>query len=240
MIGWRTIEAREEAVMDSFHAGQEFISGMRTYMEGDSGKSLKALSDLLEKNPNDASLHVLLGNLLYSQGSLGKSAEHYEKALKLAPGMCQAWYKLGVCYVRMGKLEEALSAFKKNVEAACGTHVMSYYWMGLINNFLGNDGKALEAFSTLRRESDESLLANFFLAQLYMKQNEHAKALPLLEELVRMSPKFAEAHFQMGQAYAGLYKNIEAIQSFRKAVELNPEDKRARMMLEHYTDDPSF
>jgi tetratricopeptide (TPR) repeat protein len=226
--------------MDSFHTGAEFISGMRTYMDGDREKSLKTLGDLLEKNPNDASLHVLLGNLLYSHGTLGKSAEHYEKALELAPGMCQAWYKLGVCYVRMGKLSEALRAFTKNVEAECGTHVMSYYWMGLINNFIGNDEKALEAFSILRRESDESLLANFFLAQLYMKRNEHAKALPLLEELVKMSPEFAEAHFLIGEAYAGLYKNFEAIQSFRKAAELNPDDKRAKMMVEHYSEDSSF
>jgi tetratricopeptide (TPR) repeat protein len=226
--------------MESFHNGSEFISGMRSYMEGNREKSLKALRDLLEKSPNDASLHVLLGNLLYSQGTLRESAEHYETALKLAPSMCQAWYKLGECYVRMGKLSEALEAFTKNAEAECGTHVMSYYWMGLINNFLGNDEKAQEAFSILRRESQESLLANYFLAQLYMKRNEHAKALPLLEELVKMNPNFAEAHFLLGEAYAGLYKNFEAIRSFRTAVELNPEDKRARMMLDHYTGDSSF
>jgi len=226
--------------MDSFHTGAEFISGMRSYMGGNRDSSLKTLSDLLEKNPKDASLHVLLGNLEYSQGTLSDSAAHYVKALELAPGMCQAWYKLGVCYVRMGKLSEALSAFTKNVNAACGTHVMSYYWMGLINNFLGNDEKAVEAFSILRRESPESLLANYFLAQLYMKRNEHAKALELLEELVRMSPDFAEAHFLIGQAYAGLYKNIEAIKSFRRAVELNPDDKRAKMMLDHYTEDSSY
>lgn len=226
--------------MDSFHSGPEFISGMRTYMAGDREKSLKALGDLLEKNPNDASLHVLIGNLLYSLGSLGKSADHYARALKLVPGMCQAWYKLGVCYVRMGKLSEALAAFKGNVEANCGTHVMSYYWMGLINNFLGNDEEALQAFSDLRRESEESLLANFFLAQLHIKRNEHAKSLDLLEELIRMSPDFAEAHFLLGQAYAGLYKNFDAVRCFRRAVELNPEDKRARMMLERYTEDSSF
>jgi tetratricopeptide (TPR) repeat protein len=226
--------------MDSFHTGPEFISGMRSYMGGNRDSSLKTLSDLLAKNPNDASLHVLLGNLEYSQGTLTQSAEHYVKALELAPGMCQAWYKLGVCYVRMGKLREALAAFTKNVDAECGTHVMSYYWMGLINNFLGNDEKALEAFSILRRESPESLLANFFLAQLYSKRNDHAKALELLEELVKMSPDFAEAHFLIGQAYAGLYKNIEAIRSFRRAVELNPDDKRAKMMLDHYTEDSSF
>jgi tetratricopeptide (TPR) repeat protein len=226
--------------MDSFHTGPDFIKGMRSYMGASRDNSLKTLSDLLEKNPNDASLHVLLGNLQYSQGTLSESAKHYVRALELAPEMCQAWYKLGVCYVRMGKLSEALSAFTKNVDAECGTHVMSYYWMGLINNFLGNDDKALEAFSILRRESPESLLANYFLAQLYSKRNEHAKALELLEELVKMSPDFAEAHFLIGQAYAGLYKNIEAIKSFRRAVELNPDDKRAKMMLDHYTGDHSF
>jgi tetratricopeptide (TPR) repeat protein len=226
--------------MDSSDKRSEFISGMRTYMDGDREKSLKTLGDLLEKNPSDASLHVLLGNLLYSHGTLGKSAEHYEQALKLAPEMYHAWYRLGVCYVRMGKLSEALRAFMKNMEAEHGTHVMSFYWIGLINNFLGNDEKALEAFSILRRESEESLLANLFLAQLYMKRNEHAKALPLLEELVKMSPEFAEAHYLIGEAYAGLYKNFEAIQSFRKAVELNPDDKRAKMMLDRYTEDSSF
>jgi tetratricopeptide (TPR) repeat protein len=226
--------------MDSFHSGPEFISGMRTYMAGDREKALETLNELLQKNPSDASLHVLIGNLLYSQGSLMKSAEHYEQALKLAPGMCQAWYKLGVCYVRMGKLGEAREAFQRNVEAQCGTHVMSYYWMGLINNFLGNDEKAQESFSVLRRESPESLLANFFLAQLHMKRNEHAKAIELLEELLHMSPDFAEAHFLLGEAYAGQYKNFDAIRCFRRAVELNPEDKRARTMLEHYTEDSSF
>ncbi len=226
--------------MDSFHSGPEFISGMRTYMGGDREKSLQALGDLLQKSPGDASLHVLIGNLLYSQGSLAKSAEHYQTALKLAPSMCQAWYKLGVCYVRMGKLDEARKAFQRNVEAECGTHVMSYYWMGLINNFMGDDEKAQEAFSVLRRESPESLLANYFLAQLHMKRNEHARAIELLEELLRVSPDFAEAHFLLGEAYAGLYKNFDAIRCFRRAVELNPQDKRARMMLEHYTEDSSF
>lgn len=226
--------------MEPSHAGNEFISGMRTYMGVNREKSLKALSELLEKNPNDASLHVLLGDLLYAQGTLSDSATHYCTALELAPEMYQAWHKLGVCYVRMGKLSEALHAFTKNVGAERGTHVMSYYWLGLINSFLGNDEKSLEAFSILRRESPQSLLANFFLAQLYMKRNEHTKALELLEELVAMSPDFAEAHFLMGQAYAGLYKNIEAIRSFRRAVELNPDDKRARLMLDRYTEDSSF
>ncbi len=226
--------------MDSFHSGPEFISGMRTYMGGDRAKSLEELGALLEKNPKDPSLHLLLGNLHYSQGTLSQSATHYARALELAPELCQAWYKLGVCYVRMGKLNDALTAFTKNVEAECGTHVMSFYWMGLINNFLGNDEKAMEAFSILRRESRESQLANFFLAQLHLKRNEHAKALELLQELTTMTPDFAEAHFLMGQAYAGLYKNFEAIHCFRRTLEINPEDKRAKMLLEQYTEDASF
>jgi tetratricopeptide (TPR) repeat protein len=114
---------------------------------------------------------------------------------------------------------------------------MSNYWIGLINNFLGNDDEALEAFTVLHRESRESQLANFFLAQLLMKRNEHKKALGLLQELLTLTPDFAEVHFLIGQAYAGLYQNIEAIQSFRKTLELNPADKRAQLILEQYTGD---
>jgi tetratricopeptide (TPR) repeat protein len=210
---------------------------MLSYLTGDREDTRKLLEVLLAKHPDDPSLLLLLGNVKFSIGLLGESVAHYEKALELNPGFCQAWYKLGLCYVRMGKLNEALEAFHKNAESQCAGNVMAHYWMGLINNFLGKDDEALEAFSVLHRESRESRLANFFLAQLLMKRNRHEEALALLEELLSLTPDFAEVHFLIGQAYAGLYRNMEAIKSFRKTVELNPEDKRAQLVLEQYTED---
>ena len=221
--------------MQSYRSDPEYIAAMQTYLTGNREESRKTIETLLKKHPDDPTLLLLLGNIKYTVGLLGESASHYERAIQVDPRFCQAYFKLGVCYVRMGKLNEALSAFRKNVETECAGHTMSYYWIGLINNFLGNDDEALEAFTILHRESKESQLSNFFLAQLLMKRNEHQKALELLQELLTLTPDFAEVHFLIGQAYAGLYQNMEAIKSFRKTLELNPKDKRARMSLERYT-----
>jgi tetratricopeptide (TPR) repeat protein len=223
--------------MESYRSEPEYAAAMQTYLTGDREESRKVIETLLKKNPDDPTLLLLLGNIKYTLGLLGESAAHYERAIQVDPGFCQAYFKLGVCYVRMGKLNEALRAFRKNLESGCSGHTMSNYWIGLINNFLGNDDEALEAFTILHRESKESQLANFFLAQLLMKRNRHAEALVLLNDLLTLTPDFAEVHFLIGQAYAGQYRTMEAIQSFRKTLELNPSDKRAQLIIEQYTGD---
>jgi anaphase-promoting complex subunit 3 len=224
--------------MERYQTQPEFMSVMSSYLSGNRDEAEKAVTELLRKFPKDANLQMLLGNIKYTVGLLAEAATHYETALELDPSLCQSWYKLGVCYVRMGKLNEALRAFKKNVAAECGSHAMSFYWMGLINSFIGNDDNALEAFTLLHRESQESLLANFFLAQLRMRRNEHEEALRLLQELLAVSPEFAEVHYMMGMVYENMHKNIEAIQCFRKTMELNPHDNRARLEYERLFEVP--
>jgi anaphase-promoting complex subunit 3 len=224
--------------MERYQTQPEFMSVMSSYLSGNRDEAEKAVTELLRKFPQDANLQLLLGNIKYTVGLLGEASTHYEKALELEPSLCQSWYKLGVCYVRMGKLNEALRAFKKNVAAECGSHAMSFYWMGLINSFVGDDDNALEAFTLLHRESEESLLANFFLAQLRMRRNEHEEALRLLKELLAVSPEFAEVHYMMGMVYENMHKNIEAIACFRKTIELNPRDKRARLEYERLFEVP--
>lgn len=222
------------------HNQPEYLAAMALYLTGDRNEAKKGFEELIKKNPQDSSLLLLLGNIKYSIGELREACLDYENAIALEPGFDQANYKLGVCYVRMGKLTEALGCFQKNIKKPSQGHVMSYYWMGLINSFLGNDEDAFVAFQRLHQESDESRLADFFLAQLYMKRNEHGKALELLEDLLKETPGFAEVHYLMGLAYGVLHRNAEAILKFRQALAINPEDKRARVQLELYTEVPSI
>ncbi len=224
--------------MERYQSQPEFMSVMSSYLEGNRAEAEKGATELLRKFPKDSTLQFLLGNIKYTVGLLGEASQHFEKAIELDPTACQAYYRLGVCYVRMGKLDQALQAFQKNVKAGCQSHAMSFYWMGLINSFLGDDEKALEAFTLLHQESQESLLANFFLAQLRMRRNEYEEALRLLKELAEVSPDFAEVHFLMGMVYEGMHKNMEAIQCFRKTLELNPDDKRARLEYERLFEVP--
>ena len=69
-------------------------------------------------------------------GRLEEACLSYRKAIALQPDYGQAYYELGVCLVRMGRLSEALDCFRENTEKDTKGHVMSHYWMGLINGFL--------------------------------------------------------------------------------------------------------
>jgi protein O-GlcNAc transferase len=218
----------------------EYEAAMEAFLSGDHHRAEESITAAVKKMPDDSRLLHLLGNIKYTIGRLGEASAAYEKVIALAPSSCEAYYKLGVCYVRMGNLHKALTAFHKNIEGKCHGHVMSYYWMGLINSFLGNDDAARQAFTLLHEESSESKLANFFLAQLHLRRNETADAMRLLKELLEVSPDFAEAHFLLGQAYSQVHDTPNAIGCYRRTMELNPSDNRARMEYERLVDVPSI
>jgi len=222
------------------HSHPEYFEALELYMNGDRNEAKKTFEDLVVKYPRDAHLFLLLGNIRYTLGQLGAASTAYESALALQPVFPQALFKLGVCLVRMGKLHEALRAFTKNVEIPKEGHVMSYYWIGLINNFLGDDEASFVAYNRLHEESEESMLSDFFLAQLHLKRHEQTKALDLLQKLLKVTPDFAEVHYLIGVAYSELHKNAEAIQKFRDVLKLDPDDKRAKNALDLYLNVPSI
>lgn len=214
----------------------EYIKAMTFYMEGNWSEAENAFLDLQKAYPESSVVLLNLGNIYYSLGNLNKSIEFYEKALELQPGWGIVFYKLGVTYFRAGKLVRALDAFNKVVELKSQSHAMAAYFVGLINFFLGRDDVADSTFSQFHEVAPESMIANFFLAQIKIKKHEYKEAVQLLTELLAETPNLAEGHYMLGLAYFGLHKHTEAIQSFRKVLEINPEDQRAKTKLTLMTD----
>jgi tetratricopeptide (TPR) repeat protein len=213
-------------------SNKDYSVAIDHYLNGKWNEAKSAFELLLKKYPRDYFLPLLLGNTLYSLGRLDEAIDCYHDAIKLRPDFGNAFYKLGVCYYRCGRLEEGLEAFTKVLNLRDQSHAMASYFIGLINHLLGNDKAALEGFSSLRKISKDSLIANFYLAQLKMKERKYDEALDLLEELSKVTPNLAEVHYLLGTAQFRLHNNTAAIKSYRKTLELNPEDSRARSVLE--------
>jgi protein O-GlcNAc transferase len=216
----------------------ETAEAIRLHLLGDREGSAAAFERLLKQDEKNYFFHYLLAEAKYATGLLDEATRHYRSAIDLKSDFGIAYYKMGVCYYRMGQLEKSLECFSTLLAMKGQGHAMASYFFGLINQFLGNDEKAEEGFRILRGASKQSLIANYYLAQLKLKQNRHEEALVLLEELLRATPGLAEGHYLKGRAYMGLHKNMEAIGAFRKTLELNPKDTRARQYLEMLTEVP--
>ncbi len=218
----------------------ETAHALRLHLLGDREAARAAFESLLARQPRNYFFHFLLGETAYATGRLEEAVRHYEAAIALKPDFGVAYYKRGVCWYRLGRLAESLESFSTLLAMKDQGHAMASYFFGLINQLLGNDAQAEEGFRMLRGESRQSLIANYYLAQLKAKQNRHAEALALLEELLDATPGLAEAHYLKGMALMGMHRNTEAVASFRATLALNPQDGRARVGLETLTEVPEI
>jgi len=213
-----------------------YVEALNLYLTGDWAGAEPKLVQLADTYPGSTFVRLLLGNTYYSLGKLNESVDAYRSVLQMSPELAAVRYKLGVCYYRMGRLLAALEQFEQVRAGGGQSHAMAGYFVGLINFFLGNNEDAAIGFEELKGQSSESLIANFYLAQLKLQDKDYLGALELLRELVEQSPDFAEVHYMMGTAHYGLRDNNQAIQCFRRALELNPQDDRAKTKLTLLTD----
>jgi protein O-GlcNAc transferase len=213
-----------------------YISAMTQFMEGDWKSAEQSFLSLKSQYPESSFVRLTLGNIYYSMGKLNQSIESYEEALEIEPEWGVAYYKIGVTYFRAGKLIKSLEAFNKVLELRNQSHAMASYFVGLINFFLGRDEVSDSAFTQFHEIAPESMIANYFLAEIKIKKNHFNEAIALLEELLEETPNLSEAWYMLGQSYYGLHRNTDAIKAFRKVLEINPEDPRAKTKLTLMTD----
>ncbi len=213
----------------------EYIRGMEHYLCAEWPEAEEAFMGLERKYKDSTYVLLMLGEIYYSTGRLEKSLEMYKRALSINPENTLFHYKIGVCAYRAGKLEEAFASFEKVLETESASHAMASYFIGLIGFFLGYEKKSEKGFEELRKVSSESKIANYFLAQLKIKNNKLGEAIPLLEELLEVTPGFAEIYYFLADAYYRSHDITRAIRCARKAVELNPNDRRSGAMLEYLT-----
>lgn len=221
--------------MQGYQQDESYIEAMGYYLSGQWEEADTAFTNLDKKFPDEAYIKLLRGNIDYSRGNLEEAVRRYNEALEIKK-TGNVYYKLGVCLYRMGHLKEALQAFENVVGMGSQSHAMASYFVGLIKFFLGEDDDAAQAFDSFHSASPESMIANFYLAQLRIKRKQFDDALKLLNDLVEQTPDFAEVHYMLGTVHYGLHNNTEAIKCFQRALEINPADERSKTKLTLLTD----
>jgi tetratricopeptide (TPR) repeat protein len=222
--------------MQGYQQDERYIDAMGKYLSGQWDEADTAFKALDAAFPGESYIKLLRGNIAYSRGELDNAVARYNEAIEVRPDYGNAYYKLGVCLYRMGRLKRALEAFEAVVNMGSQSHAMAGYFIGLINVFIGKDQAAAQAFDVFHQASPESRIANFYLAHLKIKHKDFREALQLLEELVDETPNFAEVHYMLGTVHYGLHNNTEAIKCFQRALDLNPEDERSKSKLTLLTD----
>lgn len=106
-------------------------------------EQLRAVEQLLAKNPNNYLHLVQAGNLLYDMNNFLRAIEYYERALAVGGESPELLTDLGVCYRETGNQQKALELFHKAADLK-PDHWQSRYNAAVVRLFDFNDARGAQ------------------------------------------------------------------------------------------------
>lgn len=198
-----------------FAARAEYKACWCLFLQGAHDDVITAGRAFLKKYSSDAevgNVHFLVGESLYEKNRLSEALSEYQTIIGRFPTMPfrdKAMYKLGLCSLKTGQLEQARDTFRSFAAA--------YPENELAPEALG---RAAECGLTLARLADKPELQ----ATQY---DEVARDYAALVAKYPKLPVAAAALYQLGVTYARLEKHDAMIQTFEKLVKQYPKHDNA-------------
>jgi tetratricopeptide (TPR) repeat protein len=92
---------------------------------------IKALKDILSKDPKNLSAWVELGNLYFDTNQPQEAIEAYQRYLALKPDNADVRTDMGIMYRKLGQFDRAIEEFKKAAQSDT-KHLNSRYNIGIV------------------------------------------------------------------------------------------------------------
>jgi Tfp pilus assembly protein PilF len=99
--------------------GDEYALASVAHVHAQSGApaaAQRAMAQLLQASPDNASHWFNHGFLLEEAGEFQRAEGAFRRATELAPKLDRAWYGLGLVLIRLGRLDDAVAALKRNTQ----------------------------------------------------------------------------------------------------------------------------
>lgn len=196
----------------------------RTYVAlGDKARAERQLRDILEKNPSNPRVHLLLGSLAIEEKRLPEAVSHLEKAILLDPDLEPAYYDLAGVRLSQNDPAGALEVLDR-ARAKFKPSFFVEFYSGLAHSARKQYAPALKAFiaaEAIATVGETNRLNHVFYAQMGNahgqlgllatvgdRPNEAAGHYAEMDRLfgraLAVSHESAEVRFQVGAAYERL------------------------------------
>ena len=177
-----------------------------------------------------ASFNKLGGFYFAARSDYAKAADAYRKAIALNPDVARVHSNLGVVFMRLGQLDEALAELRRALEiqpnpAAHSNLGTTLYWLGRYTEAANAFGKAV---AMAPKNFRWSIYLGDALALVPGRSADarraYSAALALAEEELRVNPADADVRVLMASCLARLGQRERAWDEAQRAVRGAPED----------------
>ncbi len=141
-------------------------------------RRIKALKDIVHKDPNNLSALEELGNLYFDTGQPKESIEAYSRYLALKPDNPNVRTDMGIMYRVLGDFDRAIEEFKKAAQSD-PKHINSRYNIGIVllhdKNDIHGAIKAWEEYLKVDSKSEKALRVKAQIERMKKMGNEVPK-----------------------------------------------------------------
>ncbi|HTE40727.1 MAG TPA: tetratricopeptide repeat protein [Steroidobacteraceae bacterium] len=146
------------------HNGLHFL-GLLKFQTKRLQEGIDLVRRSLEFDATNAHAWNNLGNMLVVSDLPKDATDAYLNATRYAPELVEAWYNLGVCYRRTGKIEDSVKSFVKAVELQ-PANPMVYERFGILLYGLGRFAEAANVYRQWLVVEPDSSVARHMLAAM--------------------------------------------------------------------------
>jgi Flp pilus assembly protein TadD len=193
-----------------------------------SWKSDKALwKHALDVTTDNAFAHSRLAMAYAVDGQFSRAEKEMKAAEAIDPTTPRFQYAYGNALLRLGRLEEALTAYRK----ARGGNFADPNYRALLADAianvlrrLGRNEEALAEQQAALSLAWENPLFHCNLASLLLDLGRNPEAQAEYRQAIELDPTSDSPHVGLGRAFAALGRHEEACAEFRRAIELSPQN----------------
>ena len=142
--------------------------------------------------------------------------------MKIKPDYAEAHYNLGVAFVRLGRIDEAMTHYRQAVEIK-PDYAEAHNNLGNAFVRLNRIDEAMAQYQKAVKIQPDYAEAHYNLGNAFVRLNRINEAMAQYQKTVEIKPDYAGAHYNLGAAFVHLGRFDEAMAHYRKAVEIKPD-----------------
>ena len=176
----------------------------------------------LSIEPRQATLQLLLGNLLNDTGKPEQAIAPFELALQIDPALTDAQFGLGLAHGQLGHFEQAADWFEK-VASARKNDAQAHFNLGTAKEQLGQLADAIESYRLAVTVDPDLADAQNKLSMALAQSGQYDEAITHLQEFLRLRPVANDWHYTLGRLLLQADRVSEALKQFEHTERLKPE-----------------
>lgn len=223
-------EKEYKAAREISPENQEALAGLiDLYREnGRTAEAQSLLRDYAKRNPNDPTVHLMLGQALLKSGDTDGAAAEFDAGLKQWPGDVGLLHEVAAMYASQKKFDQAAPHYADLVKAA-PDDADYHYQYGVVLMQLHRFAEAQEQLLAALNRNAKLTDAYGELAVAASENKQYVLAIKVLDARTKLAPDTPGTYFLRATAYDYLKAYPQAAENYHKFLEASngkfPDDE---------------